>query len=165
MLNFRVDEVPESTFKSLSNKSKMSVLSTRNQHFRYWGQPFTLYIPSLWNKVWGPPPSLRSALLNTWKFLKDQCNAWFRSWHILWLGGNSNAPPCSACLYAGTHPLANCTARPSMQVLEHTLVGWTELPRLLQVEHLCSKSRVCSTAKAQQCKGRTVCAISVCAAN
>lgn len=33
VLNFRVDEVPESTFKSLSNKSKMSVLSTRNQHF------------------------------------------------------------------------------------------------------------------------------------
>lgn len=35
MLNVRVDEVPESTFKSLSNKPKMSVLSSRNQHFRY----------------------------------------------------------------------------------------------------------------------------------
>lgn len=33
VLNFRADEVPESTFKSLSNKPKMSVLSTKNQHF------------------------------------------------------------------------------------------------------------------------------------
>lgn len=86
--------------------------------------------------------------------------------HILWLDGNSNcAPPCSACLHAGPHPLANCTARPSLQVLEHIFVGCTELPRLLQVEPLCFQSRVCSTAKAQQCKGRTVCEINVCAAN
>lgn len=119
------------------------------------------YYPLIIKYVWYSPPSLRSALLNTSKIATKPVQCLDQELeHFCGLMAIPILLP--ACMLDHIHfPVV----KSSLQVLEHTLVWCTDLLQLLQAKHLCFKSRLCLSAKAQQCKGRTVCVINVCATN